>query len=102
MLSLWHLLTSLKDGEWEVHSIYDFQAISILGIGEYNEALYQLGKGAMFSLFRDAKELDATIKYGVKYVNWREHDIFSRFLCTLLFTSIILNYMVCEQRFKEI
>jgi len=105
MLSLCHLLTNLKDGEWEVHSIYD-PAISILGIGESTTASipYQLGKGAMFSLFRDAKELDATIKYGVKYVNWREHDIFSRFPIPhygIHFNNFKLHGF-CEQRFKEI
>ena len=34
-------------------------------------------KAADWSLFEAADELDATVKFGIKYVNWRKHDIFS-------------------------
>lgn len=64
--------------EWEITSIYD-PNINILGIGESStprlpQCLYM---GSGFSFGQDAHELDATIKHYVKYVNWREHDIYS-------------------------
>jgi len=64
--------------DWEVTSIYD-PSINILGIGESSTPRlpYCLYMGSGFSFGQDAHELDATIKHYVKYVNWREHDIYS-------------------------
>lgn len=66
------------DSDWEITSIYD-PSISILGIGESStprlpQCLYM---GAGFSFGQDAHKLDSTIKHYVKYVNWRQHDIYS-------------------------
>ena len=70
----------LSDTEYNVHVIYD-PTIPILGIGESTTASIPsaLYKAAKFSLWKDGDFLDATVKYGVKYMGWRPHDIYSRF-----------------------
>jgi hypothetical protein len=89
----------------EIHSIYD-PSIPILGIGESTQVTIpeSLFDGARFSLMRDAKELDATIKHGVKYVDWRKHDMFSHILPpshAMHFNNFKLKEF-CFKRFKEI
>jgi hypothetical protein len=77
ILSLAHMLTYLPDN-FTVHSIYD-PKIPIFGIGE-STAVRQIEtfwEGADFNLLEHAGELDATVKIGTRFVNWREHDIWS-------------------------
>lgn len=78
--SLSHCLSYLSE-DWTVYSVYDPNT-PILGIGESTTVAipYNLYTGAKFTLFRDSHHLDATIKHGVKYVGWREHDIFSHII----------------------
>jgi len=78
--SLSHCLSWLNE-DWKVYSIYDPET-PILGIGESTtvaipENLY-LGTG--FNMFTDSEKLNSTIKHGVKYTGWREHDIFSQII----------------------
>ncbi len=78
--SLSHCLSFLSD-DWSVISISDPQT-PILGIGESTTIAIpkNLYHGTKFSLFRDNEYLDATIKHGVKYTEWRKHDIFSHII----------------------
>ncbi len=80
LTSLAHCLAHL-DPSWTVYSISD-PSTPILGIGESTTPLIpgQLYNGARFTLLEDSDELDATVKYGVKYVGWREKDFFSHIL----------------------
>lgn len=80
LTSLAHCLAHL-DNSWTVYSISD-PSTPILGIGESTTPMIpgQLYNGARFNLMQDAGELDATVKYGVKYVGWREKDFFSNIL----------------------
>jgi hypothetical protein len=80
ILSLSHFLTYLDD-DWQVVSIHDPET-SIVGIGESTTVSIprSLFFGARFSLLRDADELDATLKVGIKYTGWRKHDIFSKII----------------------
>ena len=70
--SLCHLLGWLPK-DVEITSIYD-PSIKILGIGESStpDMPLNLYLGAHFSLLNDADELDATIKLGGTYKNWRK------------------------------
>jgi hypothetical protein len=72
--SLCHCLAFLQDS-WEVYSIYDPNT-PILGIGESSGISIPavLFKGTGFNIFNNGSELDSTIKYGMKYVKWREED----------------------------
>lgn len=104
LTSLSHCL-SQSDPMWEVVSISD-PSIPILGIGESttNAIPANLFYGARFSLLRDADLLDATVKHGVKYVDWRDHDIFSRIAPPthgIHFNNFKLKEF-CFIRFKEI
>ena len=78
--SLSHCLSFLSDN-WKVVSVSDPQT-PILGIGESTTIAIpkNLYHGTKFTLFRDAGKLDATIKHGVKYTEWREHEIFSHII----------------------
>lgn len=80
LTSLAHCLAHLNES-WTVYSISD-PSTPILGIGESTTPLIpgQLYNGTKFTLLEDADELDATVKYGVKYVGWREKDFFSHIL----------------------
>lgn len=77
VLSLAHFLTYMPD-EFEIVSIHD-PSIPIFGIGESTPINPPdiFWKAADWSLFEAANELDATVKFGIKYTNWREHEIFS-------------------------
>jgi hypothetical protein len=76
LTSLAHCLAYLPDN-WTVISISD-PGTAILGIGESSglaipQVLY---KGTKFNIFDDGHHLDATIKRGMKYVDWRDEDFF--------------------------
>jgi hypothetical protein len=80
LTSLAHCLAHL-DESWTVYSISD-PSTPILGIGESTTPMIpgQLFNGTRFTLMQDSDELDATVKYGVKYVGWRKKDFFSNIL----------------------
>lgn len=76
LLSLAHFCTWL-DEDWEIYSIYN-PAKPILGIGESTngEFVGLLERGTRFCLGHqeDLNALDATIKFGSKFQNWRENS----------------------------
>ena len=75
--SLSHLLAWLPEN-LEVYSIHDPNT-PILGIGESTTVAIpnNLFLGTRFTMLRDGEYLDATIKHGVKYVGWRDHEFYS-------------------------
>lgn len=75
-----HFLAFLPEN-WQVFSIYDPNT-PILGIGESTTTAIptQLYNGTQFTLLKDHTELDATLKNGVKYTGWRDHDFFSNLI----------------------
>jgi hypothetical protein len=76
LLSLSHLCTWL-DESWEIWAIHNPNK-KILGVGESTNGAFVsvLERGTNFSLAspEDLAALDATIKYGSKFVNWRKHS----------------------------
>lgn len=74
IISIAHLIPWLSNA-WTVVSIYDPDT-PILGIGESTNPnmLTTIQHGLGFSEFTDLKELEATLKFGTKYTNWREHE----------------------------
>mgnify|MGYP003940839313 CR=1 FL=1 len=76
LLSLVHFCTWL-DEDWDIYSIHNPKK-QILGIGESTngEFVGLLERGTRFCLGQkaDLDALDATIKYGSKFMNWREHS----------------------------
>lgn len=76
LLNVMHLCVWL-DKSWEVYSIHDPKK-KILGIGEStNGGFVNLLEQAMnFSIANapDMAALDATVKYGSRFVNWRQHQ----------------------------
>ena len=72
IVTLCKLLASLSN-EWDVVSIYD-PNIPILGIGESTNPSFirLLELGTRFSLLEDTDKLDSTLKFGTKFINWRE------------------------------
>ena len=76
ILSLVHFCTWLGN-DWEVVSIYNPDK-PILGIGESTNGGFValLEKGTHFALGNkdDLAELDATLKFGSRFRNWREHN----------------------------
>ena len=72
--SLCHMLANL-DNSWTVVSIYD-KNIPNLGIGESTNPsfLTALENGLDFTFIEDSIKLDATVKLGTTYKNWREKD----------------------------
>ena len=98
-----HLLAWLPQ-DWCVTSIHDPNQ-PILGIGESTttsipESLYT---GADLNILKDAELLDATIKFGVKYVNWRKEEIYN--IIPPPFYGIHFNNFalkdVCFDRFRK-
>src|SRR5690606_22604120 len=65
------------DKSWEVHSVHNPRK-QILGIGESTngEFVTSLERATRFSIAHpeDVAALGATIKYGSRFVNWREHE----------------------------
>ncbi len=103
LTSLAHCLAHLSD-DWIVYSISDPET-PILGIGESTTPMIpgQLFNGARFTLMQDSDELDATVKYGVKYVGWRKHDFYSNILPpnhAIHFNNFKLKEF-CVKRFNE-
>lgn len=78
IVSISHCLAFLPK-DWEVTSIYD-PNIPMLGIGESTSTQIPLTlyHGTGLNLLDGAPDLDATIKHGVKYSNWRENDFFTK------------------------
>lgn len=78
ILSLAHCLAFFPK-EWEVVSIND-PSIPILGIGESTSTQIPLTLfyATDLNFLEYSKELDLTIKHGVRYVNWREHEFFTK------------------------
>lgn len=76
ILSLVHFCTWLGN-DWEIVSIHNPDK-PILGIGESTNGGFValLEKGTHFALGRkqDLEELDATLKFGSRFLNWREHN----------------------------
>ena len=80
LMSLSHCLAHLSKNS-KIISIHD-PTIPMLGIGESTTVALPeiLFAGADFTMLNDYQELDATIKQGVKYVDWRENDFFSNII----------------------
>lgn len=78
VVSISHCLAFLTQ-DWEITSIYDPNT-PMLGIGESTSTQIPLTlyHGAGLNLLEGAPELDATIKHGVKYVNWRKEDFYTK------------------------
>ena len=78
VVSLAHCLAFFPS-EWKVTSVYD-PNIPMLAIGESTSTQIPttLFYGADLNFLQDMSELDSTIKHGVKYVNWREKDFFTK------------------------
>ena len=76
LLSAAHLCTWLDDS-WQICSVYNPKK-KILGIGESTNGAFisVLERGTNFSVAHtdDLAALDATIKYGSKFVNWRAYQ----------------------------
>lgn len=76
LLTLTHFCTWL-DNSWDVVSIHNPKK-RILGIGESTNGGFVglLERGLRFSLGseEDLADLDATLKFGSKFINWREHS----------------------------
>ena len=72
--SLCHFLSWL-DNDWQVISIHN-PNIPIVGIGESTNPTFTsaLERGINFNLHDDLEELEATLKIGTVYKNWREQD----------------------------
>ena len=103
ILSLAHCLAFFPK-EWQVVSIYD-PNIPILGIGESTSTQIPLTLFYATGLnFLDySKELDLTIKHGVKYKNWREEDFFTKIpppYYAIHFNNFSLKEF-CFRQFKE-
>tara|TARA_B110000503_G_scaffold12801_1_gene17430 strand:- start:16158 stop:17390 length:1233 start_codon:yes stop_codon:yes gene_type:complete len=102
--SLSHLLGFL-DNNFEITAIYD-PNIKILGVGESSQPdfLVSLHKGANFKITEDAHHLDATIKLGAKWINWRKED-FTMTLDPPFMAMHFNNFKLkefCFQRFKQL
>lgn len=76
LLTLTHFCTWLSN-DWEVYSIHN-PAKKILGIGESTNGGFVglLERGTHFALGHeeDLDALDATLKFGSRFLNWREQD----------------------------
>lgn len=74
IISAGAMLASL-DNSWEITSIYD-PSKEILGIGESTNANFcnVLEQSTDFSIADDLDKLDATYKFGTKFIKWRDED----------------------------
>jgi len=103
IMSLSHLLAYLPD-ECCIVSIYD-PKMPMLGIGETSQPgmVENLFHGADFTLLNDAHELDATIKLGATWKDWREHE-FSPAIRPPAYAMHFNNFKLkdfCFGRFKK-
>jgi hypothetical protein len=106
LLTLVHLCTWL-DEEWEIYSIHN-PAKQILGIGESTngEFVGVLERGTRFCLGSqaDLDALGATIKFGSKFMNWREHSWINPLLdgnTAIHFNNFLLKDFVFERLEKR-
>lgn len=74
VLTMAYFLSRLSN-EWDIVSIHD-PAVPILGIGESTNPSFirLLEMGARFSISEDTKSLDSTLKFGTKFINWRDYE----------------------------
>lgn len=74
ILSLSYFLSHMSN-EWDIVSIYD-PTVPILGIGESTNPSFIriLELGTRFSVSEDTDALDSTLKFGTKFIGWREYD----------------------------
>jgi hypothetical protein len=86
--TLCHFLAYL-DENWEVTSIHD-PSIDIVGIGESTTPPFisALSYGTDFNLYESLDQLDATIKIGAVYKNWREKS----FLNPLIGGAVAIHF----------
>ena len=79
VMSVLHFLRYMPDAK--VHCIFNPKK-DILGIGESsNIQLPQLlWESVDYNTFTNSEEIDATIKFGVLYKNWRDNDFVSPIL----------------------
>jgi hypothetical protein len=84
ILSICHFLAFTND-EWEITSVYNPE-IPIVGIGESTNPTFLeiLGAGIGFDYTKDLDHLDATLKYGTKFIKWRDHDFLNPLITTTL------------------
>jgi len=61
------------DTSWEITSVYD-PAISITGIGESTNANFVLALEHIGLELSKLEELDGTLKFGTKFINWGKHE----------------------------
>jgi len=63
------------DHRWEVTSVYD-PKINIIGIGESTNPSFvsALQNAINFDLLEDSDKIDSTLKFGTRYVKWRDHS----------------------------
>jgi hypothetical protein len=97
LLSTMHLCTWLDD-TWQVYSIHNPKK-KILGIGESTNGGFMsvIERATNFSLAHteDLAALDATIKYGSKFTNWRKEP----WINPLLSGNIAIHFN--NRRFKD-
>jgi len=97
-------LLSHCSSDWQIVSIHD-PSTPILGIGETTNVgiPVNLFFGAGFNMLENAHELDATVKLGSKFVNWRDEDFFLP-LPAPIYAIHFNNFKLkdfCIPRFKE-
>jgi hypothetical protein len=97
LLSTMHLCTWLDDS-WQVYAIHNPKK-KILGIGESTNGGFMsvIERATNFSLANteDLAALDATIKYGSKFINWRKQS----WINPLLSGNIAIHFN--NRRFKD-
>ena len=100
VMTVCHFLYYFKEAQ--IDCIYNPDK-NILGIGESTnwQTPSILWKAAHFNAYRDCKELDSTIKYGVLYKNWREKDFWSPILPPV-YAMHFNNFKLAEVIFKKL
>lgn len=97
LLTAAHLCTWL-DNSWQVCVVHNPQK-KILGIGESTNGAFisVLERATNFSIANDAdmQALDATVKYGSKFVDWRAHQ----WINPLLSGNVAIHFN--NRRFKD-
>lgn len=101
ILSISFLLAYTKESI-EVYSIYNPKK-SILGIGESTSTQIPtiLSDCIDFSLLENSEELDATLKLGVKFTDWRDKEFFSHMM-PVNYAMHFDNHSIKEFTFKKI
>ena len=102
ILSISFLLTYLKKADSvEVYSIYNPKK-PILGIGEATSTQIPsvLFDCINFNLLENSKELDAMIKLGVKFSDWREEEFYSH-VTPVNYAMHFNNHSLKDYSFKK-